>query len=192
MSAHVQIIVPKALSKAHVTQWFNCVKENVPSGLISNTQLPTSKDKKQSFYFMKRTHNGKYAYVIPLVRNLDASEVHAILKVWCETYPMGDFTFDYSQAVNKIEPVHDLVQDTKWDQILDAWGKQQHQKWLQRHADEGWSYGAAMSTKNRTHPWMQPWESLPQKARQLNLQGVQDLITILKHFGYCISQKPTG
>lgn len=189
MTSHVQMIVPQALTPEQVKQWFSCVESHTPSGLITGTTLPGVDKNKQSTYFTKKTSNGKHAYVIPLVRDLDASEVHEILKAWCALYPQGDFTFDYSQSVTH-KPKGDTLTQHKWDQILDAWGKCQHAKWLQRHAEDGWRYGVILSTKEKTHPWMQPWESLPHKARELNLQGVRDLMSILDDFGYVIIQTP--
>ena len=189
MTSYVQIIVPQALTHDQFKQWFSCVESHTPSGMITATQLPQHEGAKPSNYYTKRTANGKHAYVVPLTRDLDVSEVHEILKAWCAAYPEGDFTFDYSQAVQKT-PQGDTFRQHKWDQILDAWGKLQHQRWLQRHVDDGWRYGVMLSTKEKTHPWMQPWESLPHKARELNLQGVRDLMRILDDFGYAIIQVP--
>jgi hypothetical protein len=189
LSAYVQIIIPHAWDKSHLTKWFSCVKQQVPDGMIVGTQLPHSDKNKSSSYYVKRTANNKYAYVVPLSRDLQPHEVHAILQAWCKTYPEGDFTLDYSQPLG-IKPVTDAVTSDRWDEILNAWGKHQHVIWMQRHVADGWQYGVTLSTKHKTHPWIQPWESLPTSARQLNIQGVQDLMKILNDFGYQITQIP--
>ena len=157
--------------------------------MITTTEISDSSGSKSSTYYVKKTANQKHAHVIPLMRDLQPHEVHEILKAWCEKYPDGDFTLDYSQPTG-IKPVADAVTSDRWDQILDAWGKRQHGIWMQRHVADGWKYGVMLSTKHKTHPWIQPWESLPTSARQLNIQGVQDLVKILKDFGYQITQMP--
>lgn len=190
MTAYVQLIVPQKLTQDQFKCWFDCVEQNVPSGLIGATTIQTDGQTRSTKYFTKLTANGKHAYVIPLVRDLDASEVHAVLRSWCEHYPDGDFTFDYSQSEGIEHAQPPSLEQHKIDQILNAWAKSQHTEWMNRHAGEGWSYGVRINMQNKTHPWMQPWESLPTQARELNIRAVRQLLDILDQFGYCITQKP--
>jgi hypothetical protein len=191
LSAHVTLITPEALNSQHRLAWFSCVQDHTPDGLITATEIPSHSGKKNSTYYVKRTTNQKHAHVIPLVRDLQPHEVHEILKAWCEKYPEGDFLMDYSQPDSHVS-TQDKLQTDRWDQILDTWGKQQHGAWMARKQQEGWRYGMRMSLADKTHPWMQPWESLPAQARSLNAQGAKDLMHILKQFGYQISQTPRG
>lgn len=187
MSAHVTLITPEPLDNKNRRSWFSCVKDHTPDGLIASTEIPHESGVKSSTYYVKKTANQKHAHVIPLVRDLQPHEVHEILKAWCVKYPEGDFTLDYSQQLtHDVNP--DQVLTHRWDEILDAWGKQQHAKWVSRKQQAGWRYGVRMSVKHKTHPWIQPWESLPASARDLNVQGVKDLMHILKQFGYQITQ----
>jgi len=189
MTAYVQIIVPQEFTPQQIKTWFATVENNLPSGLISSTSLEQKGQVRNSKFFHKQTANKKHAYVIPLVRDLDASEVHSILKNWCEIYSDGDFTFDYSQSEGiKSAPPPSLEQH-KIDQVLDAWAKHQHQAWMKRHTDQGWRYGVRLSSKDKTHPWIQPWEILPSQAREINIKGVKDLLHILNDFGYTLVQK---
>ena len=190
MTAYVQIIVPQEFTQQQIKTWFHTVENAIPSGLISSTGIQQKGQVRNSKFFHKPTANNKHAYVIPLVRDLDASEVHAILKKWCELYPKGDFTFDYSQSETMQHATPPSLEQSKIDQVLDAWAKHQHQAWMKRHTDQGWRYGVTLSSRDKTHPWLQPWESLPPQARELNLNGVKDLLKILNDFGYTIVQKP--
>ena len=189
MSAYIRLIVPHKFSPKQVQQWFATVEKNIPSGLIGETTISVDQQSRVSRYYAKRTRKGQYSYVIPLVRNLDASEVHQVLQAWCTVYEQGDFVFDYSQAADRVMPhTLDLAQ-SKIDQALDAWGKQQHAAWMQEHSAQGWRYGVTVSVKHRIHPWMQPWESLPAAARTKNTQAVKDLLKVLGDFGYTVVQK---
>ena len=192
MTAYVQIIVPNEFTPQQIKTWFSTVQDNVPSGLIGSTSLQQKGETRESKFFHKQTANGKHAYVIPLVRDLDASEVHSILKKWCELYSEGDFTFDYSQSEGIQHAPPPSLEQHKIDQVLDAWAKHQHQAWMKRHTEQGWRYGVKLSSRDKTHPWLQPWESLPPRARELNVHGVKDLLKILNDFGYTIVQKPQG
>lgn len=190
MTAYLQLIVPEQLNKQQYTQWFDCVKESVPSGLLAGTEIELHGEPKQTSYYYKPTVSGKHAYVIPLVRNLDTSEVHVILKSWCETYAEGDFLLDYSQTDQKHMDQTDQVIQLRWREICHAWAKQQHAKWMQKQQDKGWRYGVVMNPQQKTHPWMQPWESLPAEAQDNTLESVKDLLEILDQFGYDVRQKP--
>ena len=192
MSAYIRLIVPHKFSPKLVQLWFATVEKILPSGLIGETAITVDKTSRMSRYYAKRTQQGQYCYVIPLVRNLDASEVHQVLQAWCSAYAEGDFVFDYSQAADRIQPqALDLAQN-RLDRALDAWGKQQHAAWMAEHSAQGWRYGVTISVKHRTHPWMQPWESLPASARDKNTQAVRDLVKVLGDFGYTVVQKNTA
>jgi hypothetical protein len=186
MSSYVSIVVKGKLSKENFALWFNTVQDHVPSGLIAETQLTPDKYSK---YYVKKTKRGGHKYVVPLKRDLDASEVHALLKAWCEAYPEGDFIFDHSQPVEHAQAAGlDLTQQ-KIAAAQDAWSKLQHQHWLTEKQNQGWRYGVTINLSQKTHPWIQPWESLPQAAKDRNLQAAKDLLMILNDHGWTLTQK---
>lgn len=186
MSSYVSVIVKGKLSKENFALWYHTVQEHVPSGLIAETQLTPDKYSK---YYVKKTSSGGHKYVVPLKRDLDASEVHTLLKAWCEAYPDGDFIFDHSQPVEHTKPeTLDLTQQ-KIAAAMDAWAKLQHQHWLTEKQDQGWRYGVNVSLPQKTHPWIQPWESLPQAAKDRNIQAAKDLLMILNDHGWTLTQK---
>lgn len=186
MASYVRIIVPRKLSRDQFTLWFNTVEKTLVSGLIGETQL--TPDTYSKFY-SKKLGNNRHTYVVPLVRDLDASEVHQLLQAWNKAYPEGDFVFDYSQPVEHVQPTAQDIPDQKIAQVMEAWSKQQHQAWMQDHLARGWRFGVALSVANKTHPWLQPWESLPQAAKVKNMQACKDLLERLHDFGYTIVQK---
>jgi hypothetical protein len=186
MTAYVRLIVADSLDKKQFAQWFDCVETTLPSGLIGQAHLRPGVFSK---FYSKRTKKGQMAYVVPLVRNLDASEIYKLVQNWNQQFADHDFIIDYSQDSESIsKPSLDLATH-KIEQALDSWGKQQHQRWMDTHMEQGWRYGVKLSVKDKTHPWLQPWESLPVTARHKNVQAARDLLETLKQFGYTLVQK---
>jgi len=192
MTSYISLFVPKKLTKDVASLWFNTVQNVLPSGLISQTTLYSHSDAKESNFYCKKLKNGKLAYVIPLVRDLDASEIHNIVQQWCKAYPAGDFLVDYSQNSLELPIGTNSLEQSKINEILDLWAKSQHTRWMEDAVSKGWKFGVRMSSKDKTHPLIQPWEQLPTYAREQNLAAVEDLIKILDSFGYAITQKPTA
>jgi RyR domain len=191
MSHYVKIITPEKLSKESFLLWFDTVEDNLPSGMVAQTAITKGEKTAYTRFYTKRNSHGHWAYIVPLVRDLDASEVHNLLQAWCVAYPTGDFLFDYSQPTESIEqPVTDLDQN-RVQQALQAWAKSQHQQWMDEQLERGWHYGVKLSVNNKTHPWLQPWESLPPVAQEQKLSSVRDLLKILKTFGYSLQARTT-
>ena len=131
-------------------------------------------------------------YVIPLVRDLVHHEVYEIAHAWDKICKDQDFAIDYSQVADHTQPVSPDVPEHKIAQVMDAWAKQQHGEWMQDKINRGWRYGTRLSVKDKTHPWIQPWESLPPQAQDPHMRGVRDLLGMLGEFGYTIKQKPVA
>ena len=189
MTAYVRLIVPQALSKSQFVSYYNTVEETLPSGLIGQAHLRPGVFSK---FYSKKTSKGQSCYVIPLVRNLDSSEIYHLVQKWNQVYQEGDFILDWSQAADSDQqPSLDLATH-KIEQVLDSWGKLQHSRWLDQHLKDGWRYGLKLSVRDRTHPWLQPWESLPSVAKTQNVQAARDLVKLLQDFGYTMVQLPTA
>jgi len=187
MTAYVRLIVPQQLSKEQFASWYKTVEAALPSGLIGQAHLRPGVFSK---FYSKKTSRGQWSYVIPLVRNLDASEIYHLMQRWNQAYAQGDFILDWSQAADSDQkPSLDLATH-KIEQVLDSYGKLQHSRWMDQHMRDGWRYGLKLSVRDRTHPWLQPWESLPPAARTQNVQAARDLLKLLGDFGYTLVQKP--
>lgn len=189
MTAYVRLIVPAKLPKQQFALWYHVVETQLPTGLIGQAHLKPGVFSK---FYCKQTAKGDWSYVVPLVRNLDASEIYHLVQAWNQQYPQGDFIIDHSQSSQQTLLPPLSVEDKKIEQVLHSWGKLQHNRWMDSHIKDGWRYGVKISLKDRTHPWLQPWESLPESARQSNIQGAKDLVRLLNDFGYAMIQKPTA
>lgn len=192
MSSYASLTVSQALDADTRLLWFHTVEQCVPSGLIATTELITKRKPVQSRYYTTVTPRGTHSYVIPLARDLDASETHQILQQWCKVYPRGDFSFDWSQPSEHSMPQPDGIKQRVIGSVMDAWSKHQHQQWKAHLEQQGWRYGTSVSVSQQTHPWLQPWESLPQAARQRQFDAVKSLLDLLQAQGYQIIQQAKG
>ena len=190
MRSYIQLIVPRKLDTSIVKMWFDCVHHCLPKGIIGSTTIVKDGKTKESKIYSKVLENKKVSYIIPLVRNLDVSEIHELVQHWNGDYPDGDFIIDYSQH-NMAPPAGaKSIGEKKILQVLDAWAKKEHHRWMDDSLKQGWKYGMRMSTGQKTHPWLQPWEQLPENAKQQKMNSVKDLLTLLNDFVYTIVQKP--
>lgn len=192
MSAYIRLITPTQLSKDQIRQWFGIIEKYLPTGMIASTTIVVD-DKEKSTKFYAKKLDDKFSYIVPLVRDLASNEIHDLVQRWNTAYPEGDYIIDYSQ--NDVHyPTYSTnsIEQRKIEQVLDSWAKKEHKRWMQNAIDHGWKYGTTMSTKSKTHPWLQPWEQLPAIAQQQKLSGVKDLLSALNDFGYTIIQRPIG
>lgn len=190
MTSWIKLKVGKKLGSSDVKSWYACVRDHVPSGLLYHTKLPSQEENLESSYYHKQVASGAHTYVIPLVRDLVHHEVYQIAQAWDKQFPEQDFIIDYSQPQDHVQPQTPDVPESKIAQVMDAWCKRQHDNWMQDKLDKGWRYGTQISVKQKTHPWIQPYESLPGDARLPHMQAVKDLVQLLQDFGYVIKQKP--
>jgi hypothetical protein len=189
MNSWIKLTVAKKLDAAHRKLWYKCVQQNTPSGLLHHTQLADAHDTLESSYYHKPLPSGHHAYVIPMVRDLVHHEVYKISHAWDEQFPDTDFVIDYSQPADHTVPITQAdVPEQKIAQVMDAWCKAQHNTWMQDKLDKGWTYGTHVSVTRKTHPWLQPWESLPPQGQSPHTQAVKDLLKLLNDFGYTIKQ----
>lgn len=192
MSSNISLYVPQKLSSQHAVSWYKTVEQVLPQGLIGVTTLYAKDSTRESNFYAKKTRSGKFCYTIPLVRDLTDSELYFLVQEWNKTFPKGDFLIDSSQNTVTASPGATRIQDTAIAEILNLWAKHQHTRWMKEAVDKGWKFGIKMSTAQKTHPLIQPWEQLPSTAREQNIEAVKDLLSILDSYGYQISQKTTA
>ena len=52
--------------------------------------------------------------------------------------------------------------------------------------DAGWRFGTAFDAKAKTHPLIRPWDQLPQRYQQPNIELPQILLRLLHDQGYAV------
>lgn len=189
MAHWIKFTVNHKLDKAHRLNLYKCVRSCVSHNLMHVTQIQTVKGHQESGFYHVETRRQQHEYVIPLVRDLTMKEGHDLAHKLHAQFTDVNWILDYSQHAHQL-PVPQISDPYNLQDILDVWGKAQHDAWQQDLLERGWRYGVKMSQSQKTHPWLQPWESLPQVARARNMQAVEKLIDVLKHAGYQIVKIP--
>lgn len=190
MASYVSLILPRDLDPDTNQLWLSTVEQTLPSGLRGSTEIVIKGQLKTSDYYAKRMSNGAWNLVVPLVRDLEAHEIYQLVGAWNTAYPEGDFVIDHSQQPTEGRAGVDKIQGDNLSSLLTSWCKSQHNQWMQSMLDRGWQYGVKLCSRSRTHPWLQPWESLPAAAQEGHLQAFGQLMDALDQFGYAIVQIP--
>lgn len=190
MAHWIKFTVSNKLDKTEQVKLYKCVTHSVGASLIHVSHIQTRKGSKETSFYHVLSDRNQHVYVIPLVRDLTLREGHDLAHKLHAQFAQLNFILDYSQTASALMVKTHIEDPYNLQEILDVWGKAQHTTWQQNLLDKGWRYGVHMSQKQKTHPWLQPWESLPQAARDHNIQAVEKLIDVLKHAGYQIVKIP--
>jgi hypothetical protein len=67
--------------------------------------------------------------------------------------------------------------------------KSRHEQWMRDKLEGGWRYGVKFNTNEKTHPLLRPWEQLPDKFRQPDLDSPQALLDLMQAKGFAIIAK---
>jgi hypothetical protein len=81
------------------------------------------------------------------------------------------------------------VDQQKYADVASSWAKRQHEEWLKKRTEDGWRYGQTISLSNKTHPLLRPWDDLPARFRNIDLDQPQKLLDLLGEHGYVVISK---
>lgn len=190
ISRYIMLKTNEPLDKATMRAWFNCAKEQLPSGVIASVQTTDEQGALRSATMVHR-EAGEHEYLIPLSRDLLDTEVQPIIDRLSGEFPDLDFDMEVSSAQAGLltEPEKIEVADNKYTDLCTAWAKKQHETWLHDREEAGWRYGATMSLKNKTHPLLRPWHELPDQFRKIDTDQPQALLDLLNDQGYAVIAK---
>lgn len=166
-----------ALSKEAAKCWFKCCLENLPSGLISATEI-TADNKTVRFYHRKDGH--KHLYITSLSRNLGTDEAGDVAKSFSSKQGHGEFEVGWSQDYQDDPKFQTLSEDLLKAITLEA-ARMNHNKWVQTRMDEGWRYGHTHSNRGKTSPICQSWDTLPNQYKRAEFTRIQTLLEVFSH-----------
>ena len=180
VNRHITLVSEKKLDKDVVRDWYNCVKQHSPEGVISSIE---------DAVLIHRVEDKKHKYIIPLYRELNEDEANKIVYYFTSSFP--DIDFDIEASIPNIStPVKTIdVSQEEYDALCAAWAKKQHEEWYAQRSKEGWRYGTKMSVSQKTNPLMRPWGDLPEQYRKIDKNKPQELINMLSSQGYQIVSK---
>ncbi len=191
ISRYVKLIVDEPLDKDQMRQWFDCAKDQLPSGVTSTVQTTDDGGNLRSVSMVHREVGGHHEYLIPLSRDLVDREVEPMIDCFTAVVPELDYDIEVSSAQTNLltEPKAIEVADNKYTDLCTSWAKKQHEDWLKDRQDSGWRYGPTMSIKNKTHPLVRPWHDLPDQFRKIDTSQPQSMLDLLNDQGYAVIGK---
>jgi hypothetical protein len=188
---YITLNVKKELDKNIVKKWFKCVGTYSPSGIIRTINIVDNKGKPTSVSLVHRIKiEGEHCYLIPLTRDLSSHEVEKIVKEFAEDEPDLDFDIETNEIKLLAKDCAAISLDTaKHIALCNALAKTKHEDWVRERTNAGWRYGVTFDVDEKTHPLIRPWDQLPDRYKEPDMDWPQKLVSLLNDQGYAVIQK---
>lgn len=189
----IKLVTDERLPRPAIRSWFNSVSSQAPSGVINPISIDSDDHERHVTRLIHQVRgDNRHAYVIPLTRNLHPSEVDQIVEIFAKAHPSLDFDVETNDTRLRAKDDGMLPIDSKQHLALClAFAKQQHEDWLRERGDAGWRFGEAFDADAKTHPLLRPWDQLPDRYKQPDLDWPQKLVSLLNANGYVVLQRET-
>lgn len=165
---HIQLRTPEPISGEDAVMWYETVKEFGPSGTV----YAYKHDGKEvgMEYGTLEDDEMPHGYVVPLIRDIDSDEALFIVAAWEYLYK-GDFNIELSNQFDTADPedIEDIeldIEESLRQQVITDMNKWEHNRWVDQMVSEGWRCGSYYNSKQKTHPAMKNWDSLPESHRR--------------------------
>jgi hypothetical protein len=191
VTCYVKLIVEDELSREDIHCWNDCVRAAAPEGVVSRITVD-SPDGDQGVALVHRICKDVHEYIIPLHRNLAENEANRIVARYSNANADKDFDIEATLVPTgraAPPPALNLDQERYLDFCVGL-AKKQHEDWLSRRQEDGWRFGAEVSSVEKTHPLLRPWEELPEEYRYVDMKQPQRLLDLLDEHGYSVVKKP--
>lgn len=183
---HIELKTKDPLPKGWAGRWAREVMRHGPEGIVVATELLRGRELVNTMLYCVHGATGCH-YIVPLARNLSDAEVDSIAKAWNDAWKDGDFVINWSQDDQMEEDVR-VLQTNLLEQIVDTAAKQSHNRWYENMVEDRWQWGPKMSTKNKMHPMLRPWDDLPEKYRSRERDRFNTLLGVLEGMNLRITQ----
>ncbi len=189
---YISLMTKNELDKDDIGAWYHCVVNHAPVGITRTINVVDKKGKPEAVALVHRVCGEKevHCYLVPLTRDLSHEEVDKIVKSFAEKRPKLDFDIE-TQATSLNAKDHSGISmdHSKHIALCSALEKQKHEDWVRERTDGGWRYGTTFDADEKTHPLILPWDQLPDRYKEPNLDWPNKLISILNDQGYAIIDK---
>lgn len=188
----IQLVTEEKLNKDWIKKWYQTVKNNAPSGVISGIEQSDDQGEPRVTKLIRRENkNGENKYIIPLTRDLTNEETERIIEKWSKIFG-SEWDVDISASPQEFQQdTGDIayIDEETYSELCHQITKQQHNKWCRQKVEDGWEYGPKYSLKNKTHPMLLSWDQLPEKWKEIDYELPEIIIDTLNRQGYKIVQK---
>jgi hypothetical protein len=188
MDRFIKLSTESKLDLPIVRSWFNSVVDQGPSGVVTPVTVEDDDDERHVVRLVHQTcADGRHAYVIPLARDLQPTEIDRVVEQFADKHPDLDFDVETNQTRLKARDYESVPIDAaKHLALCTAMAKQKHEDWVRERTSSGWRYGLTFDQDEKTHPLIRPWDQLPEHYKQPDMAWPQQLIGMLNNNGYVV------
>lgn len=181
---NIALIVSDELDKNMLRAWFHAVRDHAPKGAVVTVTVDG-----KPVQIVKSKDAQDVRYMVPLSRDLNDIEVKSIIDAFSHNTDM-DFKISSSASPfdMKVSPEIEIDHDPMIE-LCTGWAKQKHEDWMNGKTNDGWRYGPAMSSANKTHPLLRQWHEIPAEYRKVDTTQAQQLLDLLRDSGYLIVRR---
>jgi hypothetical protein len=192
MERYVSLVVSDALDKDQYQGWYRCVAKYAPYGVVSTFQSIDTDNEPRSVLMVHRETKDSHYYMVPITRDLTDKEASRIVDAWAEQCEHMDFDIEATviPSSGMSKPSGEIeIDDEKYAELAVSWAKRKHEEWLRERTKDGWRYGLYVDLELKTHPLLRPWDELPERYRNVDLDQPQKLIDLMGEHGYTVVSK---
>ena len=179
---HIQLNTAEQLPGASAILWYQTVKEFGPDDITYTYQHNGNWVAME--YGTAEGEEFPHQLVVPLERDLTPEEAMFIVEAWTQMAGDGDFDIEASnqyrqQGFGNFQNSLD-IQPEITEQVSYDMSKFNHNRWVANKINEGWRWGSHYSSKNKTHPALKDWDTLPESHRRKPEYDTTDIMEWLK------------
>jgi RyR domain len=186
MDRFIKLLADQALEQPVIRGWFNCVSANAPSGVVNSITVQDDEQTRHVVRLVHQTMDHAHAYLVPLTRDLRASEIDEIVNQFAVEQPELNFDVETNQTRLRAKDDAIPLDAAKHLALCIALAKQEHESWLHERTNAGWHYGLEFDAAAKTHPLIRPWDQLPERYKMPDLDWPQKLVSMLNDNGYVV------
>jgi hypothetical protein len=187
---YIKLITKEALDTGVIKKWFHCVTTHAPSGIIRTISTTDNKGAPKSVSLVHQESDHQHAYLVPLTRDLSEPEIETIVNAFVDTELVDNFDVETNETRLLASDHTGVSLDAaKHLQLCSALAKQKHEDWVRERTGAGWRYGTKFDDDERTHPLIRPWDQIPDRYKQPDMDWPQKLMQTLNDQGYAIVPK---
>lgn len=179
---HIQLNTIEQLPTEQAVLWYKTVEEYGPEDIIHNYQHKGNWVAME--YGIRDGEEFPHQLIVPLERDLTADEAVFIVEAWTTMYGEGDFDIEVSNQyrdkgfgdfVNSLD-----IDESLREQAVKDMGKWSHNRWVSDRVHEGWRWGSHYNSKQKTHPALKDWDTLPESHRRIPMYEDSDIMEWLR------------
>lgn len=187
---YIKLTTKDELKKDDVRSWFHCVKKYAPSGVTKTINMVDNKGRPTAVVLIHKVSDNTNSYMIPLSRDLNENEIEEIVERFAQTKPDLDFDIETNETKLTTKNNKGISLDAaKHLALCVALEKAKHENWVRERTNGGWRYGTEFNSDEKTHPLILPWDQLPDRFKQPDMDWPQKLVSMLNDNGYAIIPK---